>query len=70
MVVYGAGEIWGGRACSENLWILGREPKIDDEFMEKAKTVIAEKLPGYNFEKLAHYTHKGDSSPYDTAPDQ
>ena len=67
-VVYGAGEIAGGLSCGEQVWILGRLPHIEEQYMEAAKAVIAEQLPGYDFDGYAHYTHQGRFCPYENEP--
>ena len=57
-----------GKTSRTDLWILGRKPVMDADVLEKAKGIVAEKIPSYDMSKHSIYTKQGDSCPYDKLP--
>ena len=67
-IVYSCGSpagIW----TFDMLWILAREPQLDEEKLESIKARIGELLPDYNLWLNAHYTRQGDSCNYEERDD-
>eukprot|EP00806_Schmidingerella_arcuata_P003246 Macronucleus_3939.p1 GENE.Macronucleus_3939~~Macronucleus_3939.p1 ORF type:complete len:204 (+),score=48.54 Macronucleus_3939:1-612(+) len=68
-IVYSCSK-YGGLFAFDLLWVLARETSLSDAKMEEIHKIIAQKLPFYDFGKLAHYTKQGsDQCPYETRYD-
>ena len=60
-IVYSCSPFYGGGF--EMLWILARERELSDDMMSKIIDEIHDKIPSYDFDRKAHYTHQGHKCP-------
>ena len=62
-IVYSCSTIFGS-ASFDLLWILAREPELDEEKMLELIEKIEDKLPSYDFFENSIETRQGRSCPY------
>lgn len=67
-IVYSCGNIFG-LASFDFLWILAREPQLDDQKMLELIGKIEDKLPDYGFFKNSIETRQGKTCPYSKRPE-
>ena len=67
-IVYSCGGFLG-LASFDFLWILSREPTLDDEKLLELIGKVEDKLPDYGFFKNSIQTRQGRSCPYDKRPE-
>merc|ERR1712154_98174 len=68
LIVYFCGNIFG-LASFDFLWILAREPQLDDQKMLELIGKIEDKLPDYGFFKNSIETRQGKTCPYSKRPE-
>lgn len=66
-IVYGCSNFFGV-ASFDFLWILAREPELDDQKMLDLLDKIEDKLPDYGFFKNSIETRQGRTCPYSKRP--
>merc|ERR1712154_181030 len=67
-IVYSCGNI-AGLASFDFLWILAREPQLDDQKMLELIGKIEDTLPDYGFFKNSIETRQGKTCPYSKRPE-
>merc|ERR1712087_667668 len=67
-IVYSCGGFLG-LASFDFLWILSREPTLDDAKLLELIGKVEDKLPDYGFFKNSIQTRQGRSCPYDKRPE-
>ena len=67
-VVYSCGGFLG-LASFDFLWIMSREPELDDAKMLELIGKVEDRLPDYGFFKNSIETRQGRTCPYDKRPE-
>ena len=67
-IVYNCKEHFNGLFSSDVMWILAREPQLEDEALLDIIKVMEERVPGYNFFENHLMTRQNLTCPYDKMP--
>lgn len=68
-MVYSCEEFYNGWVHLDNLWILSREPTMEDRKFATVVDYIEDVLPRYDVQSHTAMTYQGDSCMYRTMPE-